>query len=194
MAQHHRQSEQGQGRGGLLRNWLRNALLFGSECFAEDVGSACTISPIEIENDAGAYSSRDIPLSAHYADIAGDCSDIPIDEDLSQPSAELLPFPIRGEALLVRLAELLRHRVGDDGPRHDPFLFSLSRRPQSRLTLDFQSYVEFVSSRSEFRLAIDVAPNTNITITTTDFDALVEFVVQYVCSRLAEAPSLEAAS
>ncbi|HEX3506695.1 MAG TPA: hypothetical protein VHU22_25210 [Xanthobacteraceae bacterium] len=194
MAQHHQRSERGQGPGGLLRNWLRNALLFGSEGVAEDIGSACPISPIEIENDTSVHSACDVPSSAHCASGVEDCLSIPLDEGVSEPSAVLLPFPIRGEALLVRLAELLRHRVGNDGPRHDPFLFALSRRPQSRLTLDVQSYVEFVSSREEFRLAIDVAPNTSITITTADFDTLVEFVVQYVCSRLAEAPALEAVS
>jgi hypothetical protein len=193
MAQHHRRSERGQGPGALLRNWLRNALMFGSAVI-EDVGSACPISPIEIESDASIQPGPAFSSSALCGSSAENCLSSPRDEDSSESSAVLLPFPIHGEALLVRLAELLRHRVGNDGPRHDPFLFALTRRPQSRLTLDVRSYVEFVNSRSEFRLAIDAAPNTSIIITTTDFDALVEFVVQYVCSRLAEAPALEAAS
>jgi hypothetical protein len=160
-------SERRQGRG-LLRSWLRSALSLGAEAGIDP--ESCTTDPV----------------------AAADGS---VDE---LPSAAVLPFPIRGEALLVRLAEQLRrhvgHGVGHGGPLREPFLFALSRQPQSRLTLDCQSYIEFVASRAEFRLAIDVAPNTSIAITTADFDSLVEFVVQYVSARLAETPALEAAS
>jgi hypothetical protein len=171
---HHQHNEREQGGG--FRNWLRNALLFGA---AERVADGCSPPVAPVEPSADAEAEIGVP---------------PPDHSAAELSAVLLPFPIRGEALLVRLAELLRGRVGNDGPRHDPFLFALSRRPQSRLTLDGQSYVEFVTSRSEFRFAIEVVPNTSISITTNDFDALVEFVVQYVGARLAEAPALEAAS
>jgi hypothetical protein len=158
------QSERRQGRG-LLRGWLRGALSLGAE------------AGVEQESCAG-----------DQAVMAGDTvGELP-------SAAAVLPFPIRGEALLVRLAEGLRSNVGHGQPLQDPFLFALSRRPQSRLTLDRQSYVEFIAGRAEFRLAIDVAPNTSIAITTGDFDALIEFVVQYVSTRLAEAPALEVAS
>jgi hypothetical protein len=112
----------------------------------------------------------------------------------SETGAIVLPFPIHGEALLVRLAELLRDRVGNRCSVREPFLFAISRQPWSRLTIDRMSYVEFAVGRAEFRLAIEVAPNTSITITTFDFDALVEFAVQYVSARLADARALEMAS
>ncbi len=52
------------------------------------------------------------------------------------PSAQLLPFPIRGEALLVRLAVRLQRSVANRAPARDPFAFAISRQPRSRLTID----------------------------------------------------------
>jgi hypothetical protein len=176
---------------GLLRSWLRNVFSLGAQTRADE-GSCSAQSRATGTAEASSPLSRD-PAESHPG-MAEACSASVGNEDVSKPTAVLLPFPIRGEALLVRLADLLRRQVGDDRPRRDPFLFALSRRHASRLTLDYQSYVEFVDKRAEFRFAIDVAPNTSITITTGDFDALVEFVVQYVSARLSETPALEAAS
>jgi hypothetical protein len=135
------------------------------------------------------------PSSGRPQDATKTCAVTAADDRArSEESAVVLPFPIHGEALLVRLADLLRNRFFNLGPAHDPFLFALSRRPGSRLTIDCKSFVEFVPSRSEFRFEIVVPPNTNINLTTPDFDALVEFVVQYVAARLAETRSLEVAS
>jgi len=189
-----RESE-GQGRG-LWRGWLRNAFSRGAAIAfrAARVSAVSSSAP----GSAGSNSDVDPPLPRGQAELRTDTAEAGPGLDRAaatdKPSAVLLPFPIRGEALLVRLADLLRRRVGDDRPRRDPFLFALSRWHGSRLTLDYQSYVEFVDARAEFRFAIDVAPNTSISITTADFDALVEFVVQYVSARLGEVPALEAAS
>jgi len=156
-----------QGRGA-LRAWLRNAFLPHDHA----AGAADPETPAAQPDDAA---------PAEHGGSA-------------EKSAVLLPFPIHGEALLVRLAELLRERVADRGPVQEPFLFAMSRRPASRLAIDYRSSVEFVAGRSEFRFEVDVSPTTNIVIRTNDFDALVEFIVEYVSARLVEPPSLEAAS
>jgi len=83
----------------------------------------------------------------------------------------LLPFPIHGEALLVKLADLLRSRVGDCGPECDPFLFAMSRCPRARLSLDRTAYVEFDAERVEFRAVIEAVPKTKVILETADFDA-----------------------
>jgi len=104
----------------------------------------------------------------------------------------LLPFPIHGEALLVKLADLLRSHVGDNGPRRDPFLFSVSGR--GRLRIDRVAHVDFNPDEAEFRAAIEAVPKTRVILETTDFDALVDFVVQYVAARVAEAKTLGTAA
>jgi hypothetical protein len=109
-------------------------------------------------------------------------------------NARLLPFPIRGEALLVGMAERLRQRVGDRCWTEDPLLLFLSRCPNSRLTIDRNTYVEFDAGRSAYRVVLDAAPGTRFTVETFDFDAVVSFVAPYVTDRLAEAIPLGAAS
>ena len=106
----------------------------------------------------------------------------------------VLRFPIHGEALLVRLADLLRSRLADRGPEHDPLLLMMSRGPRSRLSIDRMAYVEFHNDRAEFRVAIEASPRTKVILETADFDAVVDFVGQYIAARLAERPALEVAS
>jgi hypothetical protein len=166
-----------QQRGGLLRSWLRNALLFG-------IGASEVIGAADVEQSV----LRSDDVAGLQPNVAENKS------TASGHSSVVLPFPIHGEALLVRLAELLRRRVGNFDPMHDPFLFAISRRPGSWLAIDSNASVEFVTSRCEFRFKVDVAPNTSIVITTANFDSLVEFVMQYVSARLAEPPSLETVS
>lgn len=114
--------------------------------------------------------------------------------DHGENSAVVLAFPLRGEALLVRLAELLRSRIADREPERNPMLLTMSRCPGSRLSIDRDAYVEFDASRSSYRLAIEAAPNTIVTLDTTDFDTVVKFVVQYVTERLSALATLEVAS
>jgi hypothetical protein len=109
-------------------------------------------------------------------------------------NAVVLQFPIRGEALLVKLAELLRGRLGERKTQHDPLLLSVSRAPGSRLSIDQSAYVEFYSNCSTYHVVVEAEPNTTVTLDTTDFDTLVQFVVQYVNGRLSEPATLEAAS
>jgi len=106
----------------------------------------------------------------------------------------ILPFPIHGEALLVKLAEVLRNRIADHSPEWDSLLPQLSRRPWSRLSIDRQAYVEFHEDRGEYRAVIEASLGTKVIIETADFDVVVDFVLQYVTGRLAEPAELEAAS
>jgi hypothetical protein len=110
-------------------------------------------------------------------------------------TATLLPFPIHGEALLVRLAEQLRNNVANRVPEHDPLLLGVSRRrPCSCLTIDRSAYVDFDASSASYRVVIATAPDTTITAETTDFDIVVKFVAQYVGNRLSDGVIAETAS
>ncbi len=109
--------------------------------------------------------------------------------------AVLLPFPIRGEALLVRLADLLRARIATAAPRpNSPFLLTMSRAPRLRLLIDPASYIEFDAGRAAFHVVLEVTPDTTIALDTANFDILVQFVVEYVNSRFTESKTMEAAS
>jgi hypothetical protein len=112
----------------------------------------------------------------------------------AEPAGKLLPFPVRGGALLVRLADLLRARVNSPESEHDPLLLLMSRGPGSRLSIDRDAYVEFDSDRGAYQVAVEAAPDTRLTLQTTDFDTVVNFVVQYIDSRESRVLSLEAAS
>jgi hypothetical protein len=110
------------------------------------------------------------------------------------PNAVLLPFPIRGEALLVKLAEMLRARIPERSLQGNSLLLSVSRAPGSRLSIDHSAYVEFYSNPSIYHVVVEAAADTTVTLNTPDFDTLVEFVVQYVNDRLSEPATFEAAS
>jgi hypothetical protein len=107
--------------------------------------------------------------------------------------AVLLPFPIRGEALLVKLADLLRGRLMG-GSESDPFVMTISRSPGSRLSIDRAAYVEFDDGRAAFRLRIEATPDSTVTLETTDFDMLVRFVIQYIAERQSDPQKFEVAS
>ena len=106
----------------------------------------------------------------------------------------LLPFPFRGEALLVKLADQLRSRIANRGLDGEPLLLLISRCPGSRLSIDRAAYVEYLADRSMYYVAIEAQPDTKVTLETTDFDTVVQFVVQYVAERLSEPVTLGVAS
>jgi hypothetical protein len=109
--------------------------------------------------------------------------------------AVLLAFPIRGEALLVRLAEGLRDRLPPNALKEaDPFQLTLSRGPRPKLSIDREAYVEFHAESASFHLVIDAAPDSRVTLETTDFDTLVKFAVQYVAEERHDLGTLEVAS
>ncbi|MBB4256524.1 MULTISPECIES: hypothetical protein [unclassified Bradyrhizobium] len=106
----------------------------------------------------------------------------------------VLHFPIRGEALLVKLADLLRTQVASRAPERDPLLLAMSRCPGSRLSIDRVAYVDFLPDQATYHVVIEAAPDATITLDTTDFDTVVNFVVQYVTGRNSEPVALEAVS
>jgi len=108
--------------------------------------------------------------------------------------AAILPFPIHGEALLVKLAAVLRRRVGHAAPEQDPLLLQITRGAGSRLSIDQAAVVEFNPERREYRAVIEAQPSTRLILETTDFDALVDFVLPYVAGRLASPREQEATS
>jgi hypothetical protein len=97
-------------------------------------------------------------------------------------SSVVLPFPIRGEALLVNLANELRSRVTAGELEDDPFLATMTRGRRPRLSIDRDAYVEFKAEDETFELKIDAAPVT-LTLETKEFARLVEFVFQYFVER-----------
>lgn len=113
-------------------------------------------------------------------------SEVPYVQGAQSTSAQVLSFPYRGNALLVKLAEILKTRIAD-APKHaDRFALTLTRAPRLRLDIDETAYVEFDAGRSTFVMVVDVAPGTQLTLDTEDFDTLARFVVQYVRDKLAE--------
>ncbi|WP_225704702.1 hypothetical protein [Bradyrhizobium cenepequi] len=95
----------------------------------------------------------------------------------------VLPFPIRGEALLVKLASELRGRVTAGELEDDPFLATLSRGRRARLSIDRDAYVEFNAEDETFHLKIDAMPVLTLTLETKEFARIVEFVFQYFAER-----------
>jgi hypothetical protein len=112
------------------------------------------------------------------------------------PSGVILQFPLHGEALLVKLADTLRSRIAINptgcATERDRLSLTMSRCPGSRLSIDACANVEFDAGLSVYRMTIEAAPDTTVTLKTSDFDTLVNFVMQYIVERL-PAP-LEAAS
>lgn len=106
---------------------------------------------------------------------------------------EVLPFPVHGEALLVKLADVLRRHVERRQPADDVLRLTLSRSPWLRLSIDASAYVDYLSEISTFQAAIEAGPDTKVILKTTDFDALASFVTQYVNEKLADRASTEAA-
>jgi hypothetical protein len=98
-------------------------------------------------------------------------------------SSVVLPFPIRGEALLVNLANELRGRVTAGELEDDPFLATMSRGRRARLSIDRDAYVEFNAEDETFHLKIDATPVLTLTLETKEFTRLVEFVFQYFVER-----------
>lgn len=115
-------------------------------------------------------------------------------QEKPRSSAALFSFPIRGEALLVKLADQLRDRVAGNSFRRDPFLLILSRRPHSRLTIDGAAYLDFDAAQAIFRLVIELVQDTRIVVESCDFDTIVKFIAQYVTDRLSGELTGESAS
>jgi hypothetical protein len=110
------------------------------------------------------------------------------------PRGIVLAFPIRGEALLVKLADVLRSRILSFDAACHGLLPVLSNEPDLRLWIGDDAHVEFDAKRSEYHLTIQAPSGTRMIIQTADFDALVSFVLQYVSERLTDAALLEVAS
>jgi hypothetical protein len=107
-----------------------------------------------------------------------------VSEDVvPRDDAAVLRFPIRGEALLANLANTLRDRVAHSEQDDDPFLMTMSRNARPRLSLDRDAYVEFHAEDDSFRLKIDAAPASRLTLETTEFTTLVKFILQYLAER-----------
>ncbi|MEW6639078.1 MAG: hypothetical protein AB1586_01140 [Pseudomonadota bacterium] len=130
-----------------------------------------------------------VPHAARPAAEIGAPRCIPMDD-----SATILPFPIHGEALLVKLAAALRDRLGERDAQQTPLVLTVARGTHARLTIDQAAYVEFHSGRGTYHAVIEAAADTTVMLDTTDFDTLVRFVMQYVAERPADTATLEAAS
>ena len=109
--------------------------------------------------------------------------------------AQVLPFPIRGEALLVRLADLLRSRFGGGEYAGNPPPFEITRTPRSRLIIDRAAYVEILDECGPiFLVAIEAAPDTTVSVETADLDVVVGFIMHYVGDKLDDPVRFEVVS
>lgn len=159
---------------GRLRSWLHDASWKVGRCANE--------------NQASPAEAADRPEVDLWP------AEPPVGHDHAVADGILLQFPVRGEALLVRLADLLRSRIADRKLACDPLFLRISRCPGYRLSIDGSGYVEYLADRGTYCVAIEPQPDTRVTMETTDFDTVVKFVVQYVAARLSEQVLLEAAS
>jgi hypothetical protein len=109
--------------------------------------------------------------------------------------AQVLPFPIRGEALLVRLADLLRKRFGGGEYGGNLLLFEITRTPRSRLIIDRSAYVEILDEFGPiFVVAIAAAPDTTVSVETADLDVVVGLIMHYVGDKLGDPVRFEVVS
>jgi hypothetical protein len=132
-----------------------------------------------------------VPVASSATGDQGSVTARPEDQSTPMRGGVILAFPIHGEALLVKLAEVLRNRVADRCPESDPLLLVMSRYPRSRLSIDRRAYIEFYQNCSEYRAVIEASHETKVILETADFDALVDFVLQYLMGRLAKPAALE---
>ncbi|WP_429104315.1 hypothetical protein [Bradyrhizobium sp. i1.12.3] len=117
----------------------------------------------------------------------------PIADTREPARGEVLPFPVHGEALLVKLADVLRRHVAGRQPADNPLRLTISRCPWTRLSIDAAACVDYLSESETFQAAIEAGPDTWVILKTTDFDALASFVTQYVNDRLTNRVSMETA-
>lgn len=156
-----------------LRSWLSDVMRsFDPGCDAAD-------------QEPGVPAPPSLPVGSG----AGSCSP----ERGEQTRGEVLPFPLHGEALLVKLAEVLRRHVERRQPADDVLRLTISRSPWLRLSIDAAAYVDYLSEIGTFQAAIEAGPDTKVILKTTDFDALASFVTQYVNEKLTDRGSTEAA-
>lgn len=97
------------------------------------------------------------------------------------PGAAVLPFPMTGRGLLLRLAQDLGHLVGkDDAEAGDPVLLALAPGSQQRLTIDSTAYVDVREGILPYRVVLGDEFATRITLETTDVAEVHSFISQYL--------------
>ncbi|WP_245334959.1 hypothetical protein [Bradyrhizobium mercantei] len=157
-----------------LRSWLSGMMRsFDPGCDAADRERAVSVQPGSI--------------------LAGFGSGLSEPEPREQARGEVVAFPVHGEALLVKLADVLRRHVAGRQPAENPLRLTISRCPGTRLAIDAAAHVDYLSESETFQAAIEAGPDTWVILKTTDFDALTSFVTQYVNDRLTNRASMEAA-
>ena len=115
-----------------------------------------------------------------------------VQKAIESTGAVVLPFPIHGEALLVKLADEL-HRIVGSAVR-ESFDLTLSRRPHAQLTIDDNAFVALDAITALYHLVVELTEDTRIEVKSSDFDTIVRFVAQYVAERLSAHISGENAS
>ena len=161
-----------------LRSWLSGMMRsFDHGCGAAGVTRAEPVSQVPIRVGSGAEFGV-VPVAADVRE---------------EPRGEVVAFPVHGEALLVKLADVLRRHVAGREPADNPLRLTFSRCPWARLSIDATAYVDYLSEVETFHAAIEAGPGTKVILKTTDFDALASFVMQYVNDRLLDRASVEAA-
>ena len=97
-------------------------------------------------------------------------------------TGQVLAFPLSAEAQLLRIVEGLRLRVGPSRSIADVSL-ELSRGSGASLKVDADTTVDFDSARGVFRVAVEATCDTRLTLQTTQFGAVVNFLAQYLAQR-----------
>ncbi len=129
--------------GGLLprlRAWFaRSATAYTAALRDHDASERVTAGGDDSNNDFNPAVA-----AAHDVEpVAPPCSE--------RQTAILLPFPIRGEALLVKLADQLRDRIASSVTKRDSFILTMSRCSYSRLIIDGAAHIEFLADTAIYR-------------------------------------------
>jgi hypothetical protein len=99
----------------------------------------------------------------------------------------IIAFPRSGQVELVQLAEDLRRRFYSLGlDDHDPVQLRVDGGAQPCLWIDNTAYVEARSSGA-YRLVLNDAFETRITMETSDVESIGDFVRHYIIARYAAA-------
>jgi hypothetical protein len=134
--------------------------------------------------EASMGATTDAVVSSHSVETeAGEAAVALHGNDAGARGAAVLPFPIRGEALLMKLTRVLEDRFAPEGPQRDPLLLAISPGTRTRLMIDRKAYVEFDQQEQLFHVTVEAIPETRVSLQTADFDIVVSVVLHYIGER-----------
>jgi hypothetical protein len=111
-----------------------------------------------------------------------------LDGKAGEPHGAIIAFPRSGQIQLMQLAEDLERRFASLGlDNHEPVQLRLERGAEPCLWIDSTAYIEACGATGRFRVVLNDAFKTRITMETSDFASIAAFVRHYIVARFAAA-------